>query len=158
MDNQNQTTISWEAPEFKHYPKTTGWYIALISVAALIMAFFIIIESDIFAAVSIGLIALLVVIFSRQLPQLVEIELTPKGIKFGTLFYSYKQLKYFWVVHNPRHQTINFQTTALVNNMVILELENMDPDEVRDYLLQYLPEHSEIAETMGQRIMHKLKF
>jgi hypothetical protein len=157
MSNENKT-ISWKASEFKHYPKTTGWYLALVCITLLVMAFFIIVESDIFAAISLGIIAILIIIFSRQLPMRVEIELNTKGVKFGSLFYPYKQLKYFWVVHNPRHQTVNLETTAMVNSMVILELDGQDPDVVRDYLLKYLPEHSEIEETFGQKIMHKFKF
>ena len=157
MPDQNKN-ISWQAPEFRHYPKNAGWYITLISVAVLTVAFFIIVESDIFAAVSIGLIAVLIVLFSRQKPQLVNVELNNKGVKFDNLFYPYKQLKYFWVVNNPRHKTINFHTTAFLNNTLILELENQNPEETREFLLQYLPEHHETDETAIQRIMHKVKF
>lgn len=154
----NEKILSWEASEFKHYHKSTGWYLVLGCITLLAIVFFVVIESDIFAAVSMAMIAILIVIFSRQTPLRVEIELNEKGIKFGTLFYPYKQLKYFWVVHNPRHQTVNFETTALVNNMVILELEGQDPDVARNFLLKHLPEHSEIDETFGQKVMHKLKF
>jgi len=157
MPDQNKN-ISWQAPEFRHYPKNAGWYITLISVAVLTVAFFIIVESDIFAGVSIGLIAVLIVLFSRQKPQLVNVELNNKGVKFDNLFYPYKQLKYFWVVNNPRHKTINFHTTAFLNNILILELENQNPETTREFLLQYLPEHHETDETAIQRIMHKVKF
>ncbi len=157
MIDKNKT-ISWEAPEFRHYPKNTGWYITLISVAVLIIAFFIIVESDIFAAVSLGLITILIILFSRQTPRQVPVELNSKGVRFNNLLYPYKQLKYFWVVTNERHRTINFHTTAFLNNTLILELEDQDPDMVRDYLLQYLQEHSETQETPIQRIMHRFKF
>jgi len=157
MPDQNKN-ISWQAPEFRYYPKNAGWYITLISVAVLTVAFFIIVESDIFAAVSIGLIAVLIVLFSRQKPQLVNVELNNKGVKFDNLFYPYKQLKYFWVVNNPRHKTINFHTTAFLNNTLILELENQNPETAREFLLQYLSEHQETDETAIQRIMHRVKF
>jgi hypothetical protein len=158
MPTQNQNSISWDAWEFKHYAKSLGWYVTLVSVFILLIAFFIIVESDIFAAVSLGIIGILIIIFSRQLPQRVTIELTEKGVHFGNLFYPYKQLKYFWVVNNDRHKTVNFTTSALVNNVVILELENEDPEEVSDFLLKYLPEHHLTEETTAQKVMHRFKF
>ena len=158
MSNQNQNSISWEAWEFKHYPKSLGWYVTLVSVCILLIGFFIIVESDIFAAVCLGIITILIIIFSRQLPQKVDIKLTEKGLHFGNLFYPYKQIKHFWVVNNERHKTVNLYTSALINNVVILELENQDPEEVRDFLIKYIPEHHQSEETPAQKVMHRFKF
>ena len=73
MSNQNQNSISWQAAEFRHYPKNAGWYVVLVCVTILVDAFFILVESDIFAAVSLTIIAILLYIFSRQIPQVVEV-------------------------------------------------------------------------------------
>jgi hypothetical protein len=154
----NQNTISWQAPEYKYYPKTIGWYITLVSISLLIIAFFIIIESDIFAAVCIAVLSGLILAFSRHTPNQIKIQLTERGIEFGNLFYPYKQLKYFWVVHNPRHQTINFHTTAFINNVLILELEDQNPEIIRQFLVKYVSEHHETEETMIQKIMHRFNF
>jgi hypothetical protein len=158
MTAPNQNSISWQAPEFRHYPKNLGWYITLIAITILVDAFFIIVESDIFAAVSLSIIAALFIVFARQTPQTVTITLNSKGVDFGNLFYPYKQIKYFWVVNNQNHKTVNFHTSAFVNNILILELENQEPDRVRDFLIKHLPEHSETEETSAQRMMHRFKF
>lgn len=158
MSNQNQKPLSWQAWEFKHYPKNAGWYITFISITVLVLAFFIIVENDIFAAVSLAIIAALVLGFSRQKPQRVDIELTSRGVNFGNLFYPHKQIKHFWVVNNDRHRTVNFHTSAFVNNILVVELEDQDPDEVRDFLIRHLPEHPETEETTSQKIMHRFKF
>ena len=154
----NQTSITWQAPEFKDYHKNLGWYITLTAITILTVAFFVIVEDDIFAAVTLGLIGILIFIFSRQKPQIVNIELNDRGIQFANIFYPYKQLKFFWVVHNQNHQTINVITSAFINNLLILELLDQDPEEIRKFLIKYIPEHQETQETPIQRIMHKLKF
>ena len=155
MSTQNK--ISWQAPEFKHYEKTAGWYVTLIAVAILIAGFFIV-QKDIFAAVTTIILAGLVVLFSRQKPEIVPIEIDSKAVKFGKIEFPYKQIKHFWVVHNERHKTINLRTTTYVNNTIILELGDQNPDEVRNFLMQYLPEHEATEETFAQRLMHWLKF
>lgn len=153
----NQTIISWQAPEFRHYEKNYAWYITLAAVSVLVVGFFAV-ERDFFAAVCLAIIAAFIFFFAKQRPQIVIIELNPKGVVFGNLLFPYKQIKHFWIVHNERHKTLNIQTTAMLNNLMILELEEQDPEEIRRFLLNHLPEHEETEETSIQRIMHRFKF
>ena len=131
---QNQKII-WQAPEFRHYPKGYGWYFALGAISVMIVGY-----------------------FAKQQPQVVEIEITNKGIRYGAIIFPYKQIKHFWIVSNERHRTLNIHTTAWLNNMIILQLEDQNPEIVREYLINYLPEHTETEETTAQRLMHRLKF
>ena len=153
----NQTIISWQAPEFRHYPKTTGWYVTLVAISILLIGFFAI-ERDYFAAVCLAIMTGFVLFFARQVPGTVDVELNSKHVRFGNIVFPYQQIKHFWIVNNQNHRTLNLHTTALLNNIIILELEDQDPDLIRNFLLFYLPEHSETEETAAQRIMHRLKF
>jgi len=157
MSTQNQNSISWQAPEFRHYEKNAGWYITFAAIALLVTGFFIF-EKDIFAAISTVLLAGIIWFFAAQKPQVVTVELNNQGIKFGSVFFPYKQLKYFWVVSNQNHKTLNFHTSTYINNVIILELMDEDPEQVRTFLLPHLPEHHETQETAIQKISHKLKF
>jgi hypothetical protein len=150
-------TISWHAPEFRDYHKTYGWYAAAVAVTVLLVGFFLI-QNDIFAAVTMGLIGLIAILFARKKPEIVNIELNSKGVKFGNILFPYKQIKYFWVVDNDRHKSVIFHTNTFLNNTIILELGDQNSDAVRNFLLAYLPEHTEDRETPIQRLMHKLKF
>lgn len=155
---KNQKTISWQAPEFRHYEKNIGWYTTLIAIAILVIGFFII-QQDYFAAITMAIIAALIVFFSRQTPEIVDIELNHTHISFGRLIFPYKHLKSFWIVDNQNHKTLNIETTTYINNLIVLELEDMEPEEIRSFLISYLPEHPErVKETFTQKIMHKLKF
>ncbi len=153
----DQDTITWRAPEFRHYEKRASWYITFSAIAILVIGFFIV-QKDLFAAISIGILAILIILFSRYKPKEVEIELTTKGVHVGNIFVPHKQIKYFWVVYNKNHKTINLHTTTYINNMIILELEDQDPEPVREFLLNFLPEHEETNETLTQRISHKIRF
>ncbi len=153
----NQTKILWQAPEFRHYEKSYSWYITFLAIAILIVGFFII-QKDLFAAICIGILSLLIILFAQHKPKQVEIQLTNKGVHFGELFFPYKQIKHFWIVHNEKHKTLNLETTAHLNNVIILELEEQNPDHVREFLIQFLPEHEDTDETLTQRISHKFKF
>jgi hypothetical protein len=157
MAQQNQNSITWEAHEFRHYEKGSGWYFTSGAICLLIIGYFAI-QRDFFASVSLAIIAGFMFYFARQVPDMVEIELNSKNIRFGNLVFPYQQIKHFWIVNKEHHKTLNLHTTAVLNSIIILELEGQDPDEVRDFLLRYLPEHQETEETMAQRIMHRFKF
>ncbi len=150
-------TITWQAPEFQYYHKNIGWYVTVIAIIILIIAFFVL-QSDLFAAITTGILGIFIILFSFHRPAMVTIELTHRGIWYGTIFYPFKQIKHFWIVHNDHHRTLNIETTTYMNNMLILELAGQDPEDVREYLLPYLPEHHSTQETFAQRISHRLKF
>lgn len=154
----NKTSITWEAPEYKHYEKTIGWYISLISITILITGFFIIIQKDYFAGITILFLCIIIIFFSKQKPENISISLTTKGIHQGDLHIPYKHIKHFWIVYTPNHQTINFETSSYLNKFVILELESQEPEDVREFLLNFLPEHEAIAPTISQRVTHWFKF
>ncbi len=156
MSIQNQT-ISWSAPEFRYYEKNVGWYVTLTAVTVLLIVFFVY-EKDIFAAVCIGILAILVGLFSLQEPKIVEVELDSKGVKFGNIHFPYKQLRHFWIVDNQNHRTLNIEASTVINHTLIIELMDQDEETVRQFLLSRLPEHHLTTETFAQRVSHKLKF
>ena len=157
MAESEQFIIAWQAPEFKHYQKNIAWYITLGAVAALIIGYMLI-QRDLFGAVTIFLLVVFIVFFSLQRPNEVTVGLTNKGIHVGELHLPYKTIKHFWVVNNNRHKTLNMETTAYLNRIIIVELEDQDPDMVREFLMRVVPEHERTHETFAQRIMHHLKF
>ncbi len=149
--------IKWSAPEFRYYEKNVAWYITLIIIGGLVVSYFVY-EKDIFAAVCIAILGILVGLFSLQEPKIVEVELSQTGIAFGNIHFPYKQLRHFWTVNNTTHRTLNIETSTVINHILIIELMDQDEEEVRQFLLKYLPEHHLTTETFAQRISHKLKF
>lgn len=157
MIDENEQIISWTAPEFRHYDKSLTWYIITVAVVVLLVALAVF-RSDVFGAISIIIIAGIVIYLSTRTPETITVELTNKGIQVGPAFHGYKGIRHFWIVDTAAHQTLNFETTSYLNRMQVIELEDQDPETIKAYLLQYLPEHDEKEETAAQRFMHRMKF
>ena len=156
MSEQNNHILKWEAPEFKHYHKNFGWYFTFWSVITLIVIYQII-NKDVFGAFSVGFIAILGAILLKQKPENVEIRLTNTGLHIDDIHIAYKNMRHFWVVNTEDHRTLNIETTAYLNNFLIIELEEQDPETIRNILLPVVPEHEMTTPTTTQRIMHLLK-
>ncbi len=150
--------LSWEASEFKHYPKNMAWYLTLGIIVALIIAFQVIFQKDYFGAISLGIIAIFIFIFAMHRPGKIQISLSSEGLHMEKSFIPYSQMKYFWIVNNDDHKTLNIETTAYINRTILVELEAQDPNEVREILLSQVAEHSSTEETPIQRLIHRLKF
>lgn len=157
MPEKYTTLIQWEAPEFRHYPKNFAWYITLLLVVALLVVYQAI-QGDWFGAISLTIIAVFVYLFARHKPGSVFVEISDKGIHLNDAFIPYTHIKHFWIVHNDKHQVLNFETTAYINHIQSIELVDQDPEEIKDILQAALPEHPEPQETIAQRIAHKFKF
>jgi hypothetical protein len=149
--------LSWQAPEFRHYPKNLAWYITLGVILGLFIIYEII-QRDFFGALSVVIIGLFLFIFARMRPKTVTISLTPRGLHVEDTHIPYKQIRHFWIVNNDNHRIINLETTAYLNRHLVLQLEDQDPEEVRNLLLEQVPEHHETEETLTQKIAHRIRF
>ncbi len=157
MPKKPLTVFEWEAPEFRHYPKNPAWYITFVIVVGLLIAYEIF-AKDIFGAISLVFVALLAIYFARQTPKIIPMQISDLGIHINNDIIPYQRIKMFWIVDDGVHKTLNFETTAYLNHLLTVELEDMDADEIRDFLIDILPEHEEIIPTTAQKISHRFKF
>ena len=76
---------------------------------------------------------------------MVNVELSPEGLKLGQKFYSYDELKNFCVLYRPKESIKNLYF-EFKNNMrprLSLPLRNLDALTVRNFLVRYLDEDLE---------------
>ncbi len=156
MARNIQHILSWQAPEFKHYHKNLGWHITFIALVILIIGYQMI-SKDYFGAISIFFIAVFAGYLLKQKPAEVSISLSNQGLHIGELHIPYRNMQHFWVVDTANHRTLNIETTAYLNKLIILELEDQDPEAVREILKQGVPEHDSYEPTLIQQLMHHLR-
>lgn len=155
MKKTNQ--ISWEAPEFPYYQKGTAWYLTviLISLAILAYAFW---KKDYLMFATLLILSAVIVALAQKKPKTFTITLSGQGIHLNRDLYPYKNLKYFWITYQPPEiKTLNFETTSYFNRDLAVQLGDEDPNAIREFLLQYLPEDSEKEESFAERLQRNLK-
>jgi hypothetical protein len=161
MNNTKKTSsddsISWKTEDFKRQPKNKFWYFGFVVVAIGLIAFGIYLDSIItIIAFSLSIIAILIVSF--QNPRLVTYKLTKTGIVIDKSTYPYKNIRKFWILYYPPTvTTLNFETTAYLNNQVSIELGSQNPLDIKTFLQNYLPEDLEKEESLSDVLSRKLK-
>ncbi|MEZ4179988.1 MAG: hypothetical protein R3B41_00505 [Candidatus Doudnabacteria bacterium] len=157
MAKNFDTILEWRAPEFKYYQKNAAWFITLSLITGLIMAYMFIVH-DIFGAISMLILAIFIWLFALHKPNTIQIVISDIGIHINQTIYPYEKIKHFWVLNTPQHQALNFETTAYLNHIQTIEINQEDPELIRDVLLELLPEHAEVAPTTAQHISHYFRF
>lgn len=157
MAQPHETILEWEAPEFRHYDKNIAWYITLLVIVLLLVAYMVI-NGDYFGAISLAIISGFIWVFAKHKPSRVPITISDQGIHLNETQIPYDRIKHFWVVDDDQHRALNFETTAYLNHIQTVELDDQDPELVRAVLNELLPEHSEIEPTTAQKLAHRFRF
>lgn len=151
--------IEWEALEYEHIEKGTDWYWAVGIIALSITLISFILGNYTFAIVVIVSAFALIVGASRK-PKVVRFEITKLGIHIGNEYIQYKDIKSFWVENNHHHDGVSklfLRPRHLTYPIIDIPLENVDPEEVRDFLLEILLE-DEHTESLLHKIFKALGF
>ena len=158
MSDKIKDQISWTAPEFVQYEKGGRWYIILLVVGILILAYALW-RGDylMFATLFIFLVA--TYIFAKKKPKQIQVKLSSKGISLNESEYPYSMIKSFWIFYDPPEiKTLNFETTQLLNKEIIVQIEDANPNEIREFLTEYIPEDLEREESYPDKLLRRIKF
>lgn len=151
-----KTPITWQAPEYYYREKSADWYwaVGIISVSAAATA--IILENVLFGLLLIiGAFSLM--IYASRRPEIIDIEINEKGVRMGRVFYPFANLDSFWVEENHSYPKILLRSKKVLVSHIIVHLENENPEDVREFLREHLPE-VEQSESLAHTLMEYLGF
>jgi len=150
-------TLQWSAYEAGASQKSADWYWALGIIAASGAASAILFSNALFAIV-IVLGALALGLHAARPAGRSSVELNEKGVLVNETFYPYRELLSFWVEDGYEAPPKLFIKGARVlSPQIILQIEDVEPEEVRDFLLEYL-EEEEMHEPLSQKVLEFFGF
>lgn len=132
--------LSWEAQEF-HYDATSAQLLLLLGAAlglgGVIALFFANILFAIFLLIAGGLVAS----YAFRPPRYVRYALTPRGVAVGHRLYEFANLESFWIFYDPPvMKDLALRSKKTVMPVIRLPLGDLDPLQLREVLLRFLPE------------------
>ncbi len=145
-------TIRWEAHEHEHADKSADWFWAL-GIIVLSGAITALLFGNILFAILIVIGGATMGLLGSTPARVRRFALTPRGIMIDDSLYPYQMLAAFWVQH-PTADTpamLIVDANQFLSPHMIIPLDDNDPDLVREYLLDFLPEE-ELHEPFAQRL------
>ena len=152
-----ENKISWKALEYKRKEKTADWYWAVILISLSIIIISFLTKNALFAVLVIISTSILLFI-SVTAPRLIHISINQKGVTVDKELYPFVTLDSFWVESkNEDNIKILLKSKKILMPLISLPLEEQHHLDIREFLLQYLPE-VEMHEPISQTIMERLGF
>lgn len=136
------SVLTWQAPEFFYYPKTTRWYavalgLGVVAVIALRLAG----ELDWTNGLLVAAALFALIRLANRPPRTIQVRIEQTGIAVGETAMPYDQLASFHVTNHGTHLTLDFQTKKMVFPISAV-INGQDPDTVREVVGRYLPERT----------------
>jgi len=137
--------IAWEINDHLRNIRGFWWYvIAVIAVLALLI--FAIRERNFLFAFIIIMFVIIFATHSIRPPVNYRFSIHETGIYSGSRFYPWKDVEEFWIAYEPPAvKTLYLEFGGLRPRMGI-HLEDVDPNEARNALTQFIPENSSKTE------------
>ncbi len=140
--------LGWQAKEHEHLGQDIDWVwtIGIIGVAATTAS--LIIKNYLFALLII-FITIAVIIKGIKKPKIIDAKLTNIGIVLENELFPYENIKSFYIKNDPDRSLLVIRTSALLSPVIQVPLEDIDPDDIREILAEYLPEvlfHKSLAD------------
>ena len=154
----HETQLEWSALEHEHIHKSSDWFWAL-GIIAIAGAITSIIFSNILFAIVILIGAFVVGMHASKKPNMVHFRITNRGIIIDKVMHPYSSLESFWVEdeHEDMIPKLLVKSNKLLSPHIIIPIEHISPDDVRNYLLEYLDEEED-SESLAQKIMEFFGF
>lgn len=149
--------IMWEAPEYIYREKSREWFISFWIIMAALFAVAVLFKNFLFAGI-IVLTAFTVTLYARREPSLLRFEITRVGINTHRTFYPYSFLTAFWIDHlSVGSPKLLLVSSKLLMPMIVIPLGDQDPDEVRNFLNNYMVER-ELFEPLSHKLLDYFGF
>lgn len=137
--NLENKTFSWKAPAYAYYEKPSSWYFWVIILALGLGAAFYFIQNY-FGMATVLVIGIYLFLTGKQKPDLRLYVLNKKGIKIDEKFYPMEDFKSFFVSETNGIKNLHFDRLNRISLPINALLENVDAQEVINFLKLYLPE------------------
>lgn len=132
--------IRWRAYEHDHTERGADWYWALGITAAATAITSILFGNVLFALLIIAAATALGLLARRE-PPVVDFELSDDGIQVGSILHPYENIISFWVDDvTDTTPTLLVDTIAFMAPNLVIPLADTDPNLVRTYLRERVPE------------------
>lgn len=148
--------LRWRAQEHEHVERKDDWFWAL-GIAAVACAITAIIFQDILFAMLIILAASTISMHARKVPEMINFELTNRGLRIGNVLHRFEEFSAFWVEDEHGEPSLILHTMRGFQPQLVVPLGDTPPDAVREVFSEKVHEVP-MRESFAHRLVEKLGF
>jgi len=149
--------ISWRAPEYVYYHKTPDWFWAVGIIGVILVAIAYFTDNLLFGfLIIVGAAAF--GLYGARKPNVIRAAISNEGLHIGNRLFPYETLQSFWIFYRPGGiKELSIASQKLFMTYIKVPLGDQDPNEVREFLLQFLqekPQKESLVDTIARLIRY----
>lgn len=139
-DGASEVILSWEARQFENVPRHRGWYVVLFIMLVVLLAYGLFTDNFLLGIIVI-LVGLLFYLFEKRESQTFKFSITTEGVRAHNSIHEFSSIEDFWIFYEPAgRKELSIRSSKKLMPYVHLPLGNANPLDVREALLQFIPE------------------
>lgn len=148
--------LAWEAPEFKYFEKTAGWFTGSIVIAVL-MGIFAIWQANFLFLIFIVIAEALVLFWGKQPPRTLTYRLTKDGIEQGeVVFYPFSTYDAFSIIYDDHLAELILRPRRPLLPLTKILLPVALREELAEKLSAYIPAY-DYEESFFEHMVNRLR-
>jgi hypothetical protein len=135
--------LSWETWEFPPMERSRRWYVIASTVGLFLLLYALFTANFVFGII-ILMFAVITILRDLKRPSRVPVYLTTSGLVFGNEYFRYEDIRDFSLSYEPpvvKNLYVTFH--GRLRPMLSIDIEEMNPNEVRQALLPFAYENLE---------------
>ena len=154
----DKANISWVAPEGPEHERGKVWKITSLFLVVSLIALALYSRVWTFA-LAIGVFSFVYYFLHYRKPvKRQEIVISDIGIKLGSKKIPFSRIKAFWLIYEPPFtKTLNLRVSDDLFGEITVQLEEMDPSLIREFLIDKIPEIEGKKETISDILVKLFK-
>lgn len=134
------SAITWQAPEYTHYFKTSDWYWSVGILTLALFAVGLIMRNFLFSLLVV-IAGFTVAMYGAKKPRTVTFSIDLEGLRIGDTLHPFETLKSFWIFYDPPlTKELSVESQKMMMPHIKIPLAEANPAKIRAYLVQYMPE------------------
>lgn len=142
------TLLEWHAREHGYAPRGAKWFMTLAAGVAAVAGVMLFL-GNVLGAVAVGCMGMLIYVLAQREPAQVRYRIMVDGVAINDRLYPYRELQAFNIIYVPGQvKTVLLRSTSKILPLVQMELGDANPLQVREQLLEFLPEDFDLEEPL----------
>jgi hypothetical protein len=140
--NRNSYLLSWQAHKFENFERHPWWGIILFVLLIFLLIYSLLTDNFLLSIILI-LAGIIVYLFEKKDPETYHFAICETGVIAHDKFYEFLDIENFWLFYEPGQlgrKELSLKTTNNFLPYVHIPLGDEDPNNVREVLLNYIPE------------------
>ncbi len=148
--------FGWTVDEYERHERGPVWYAVAFLVGLSLVMYAIVTRNFLFAIVII-MVGVIIALSALREPQRIPFMVTTRGVALGRQFVPYKELRSFWILYEPpqlKNLYVDFRSP--ITPHLVIPLEDQDPVELRQTLLEFIAENQTQEEESMTEILGRV--